>query len=200
MVRLARGVLVYLLALLLVTGCGAGAATQSGGATASGTSTATESDIAKGESGAPTPGTETAAPKTDGTTQTIAFKTEPPGATIIIDGKDKHTSPAEVCLTCDANHSYEIDKDGYEKASGTLNSVRDYQEKSAVPGKVGAVVANVLVAGAIGALAGLAMVATRAPIIPVIIPNIKAGHPGYTAGPPRLEPDKIEVALEPESP
>ncbi len=199
MVRSARAVLVYLLALMIVTGCGAGAATRGAG-TASGTDTTTEPEIAKGESGAPGPGTETAAPKTDGTTQTIAFKTDPPGATIVIDGKDKYTTPAEVCLTCDMNHSYEIDKDGYEKASGTLNSVRDYQEKSKVPGKVGAVVANVLAAGAMGALAGLLMVATRVPVVPIITPNFQAGHPGYTAGPPRLEPDKIEVALEPESP
>ncbi len=189
MVRVARTFLVYLLALLMICGCGGGAGT-----------TNTDPDVAKGEGGAPAPGTETAAAKSDGTTQTIAFKTEPPGATILIDGKDKYTSPAEVCLTCDMNHSYEIDKDGYEKASGTLNSVRDYKEKSAVPGKVGATVANVLAAGAIGALAGLLMVATRVPVVPIVIPNIQPGHPGYTAGPPRLEPDKIEVALEPESP
>jgi hypothetical protein len=199
MVRIARAVLVYLLAVLMITGCGAGAATRGGGAAANGPSASTETGTAAGESGAPAPGTETATGKTDSTTQVIAFKTEPPGANIIIDGKDRHTSPAEICLACNVDHSYEIDKDGYEKANGTINSVRDYKEKSKVPGKVGAFVATLLLAGAMGALAGVAM-AAGAPVVPIITPNIKAGHPGYTAGPPRLEPDKIEVTLEPESP
>jgi hypothetical protein len=119
----------------------------------------------------------------------IAFKTEPPDAIIIIDGKDKYASPAEVCLTCDVDHSYEIAKDDYEKASGTIRSVRDYAEKSKVPGIVG----KVLLVGAMGALGGL-------PLAAVGLLTPMGGHPGYKAGPPRLEPDKIAVELAPESP
>jgi hypothetical protein len=195
MVGIARAVLVYLLVLLIITGCGTGA-----GASRTGT-TNPETDTASGGTEAPTPGTEATPRKTDGTTQMITFKTEPPDAVIVIDGKDKYTSPAEVCLTCNVEHSYEIAKDGYETTSGTISSVRDYKEKSRVPGKVGNFVVNMLAAAAMGALAGAAA-AAGAPVVPLIIPNIKTGtgHPGYTSGPPRLEPDKIEVELTPESP
>jgi hypothetical protein len=198
--KICRAILVYLLVLLMVSGCGTGAATRgSTGAVASGTEAAAsgETGAASSETGTPTPGAGTAGQEGDGTTQVITFKTEPPGAQIVIDGKDNLTSPAEVRLTTAQKHSYEISKDAYEKVTGTIDSVRDQKERSKVPGIIGGLVAAVLVGAAMGALAGVARVPT-----PIFLPGPAVGssHPGYTYGPPRLEPTKVEVELAPMSP
>jgi len=200
MEKIGRAVLVYLLVLSMVAGCGTGGATRgSTGAAANGTAEAAggETGTAGSETATPAPGTAPPAPAGDGTTQVITFKTDPPGAAIVIDGKDHFTSPAEVPLTAAQQHSYEISKDAYEKASGTIESVRDQKERSKVPGIVGGLVAAVLVGAAMGALAAATGVAA-----PLFIPgpNVGSGHPGYTYGPPRLEPTKVEVELAPLSP
>jgi PEGA domain len=186
MVGIAKAALVYLLAVLFVTGCGAGAATREGGTAAGGPNATTDTKTDGGESGAPAPGTEAANDKTSGTTQMITFKTEPPGATIVIDGKDRYTSPVEICLTNGVVHSYEIEKEDYEKVSGTIKSVPVVKEKSKGPQMARALVGGLLQGGVVGALLTTAIMARE--------------HPGYTTGPPRLQTDKIEVALEPESP
>ena len=188
MFGIARAFLIYLMVLLMITGCGTGTAFRGN---VTGTESATPNsgnDPIGGETGVGgAENAKTAAPG-DGKTQVIGFKTDPPNATIIIDGKEKFVSPAEVCLTCDVDHSYEIAKDDYEKASGTIRSVRDYQQKSKVPGIVG----KALLVGATLA---------RGPFLRrccLLVPP--PGHPGHKAGPPRLEPDKIVVELAPESP
>jgi hypothetical protein len=190
--RIGKAVLVYILVLLTAAGCGGGAATRgSTGAAAGGTG-----DAASGTDPA-TPQPDTATREGDGTTQVIAFKTEPPGATILIDGKDSYTSPAEIPLATAQSHSYEISKDAYEKVTGNIDTVRDQKERSRVPGIIGTLLAAVVVGAAMGALAGV----SRIPV-PTYVPGpgVASSHPGYTYGPPRLEPTKVEVELAPMSP
>ena len=49
----------------------------------------------------------------NGTRQKVAFSSDPPGASVIVDGTEMGTTPTEVALARDQKHSVRIQKAGY---------------------------------------------------------------------------------------
>lgn len=80
-----------------------------------------------------------------GSKQKVLVTSEPPGAAIVVDGKDAGVTPAVIRLKRVADHKVEISKEGYRTATVTLSHTIS-----------GATCGNVLLGGIIGmALDGL---------------------------------------------
>src|SRR5260370_42161137 len=57
-----------------------------------------------------------------GTRQTVAFSSDPPGASVIVDGTNLGTTPAEIELARHDSHSVRIEKVGYVPYETTTSS------------------------------------------------------------------------------
>ena len=74
-----------------------------------------------------------------GTTQDVGITTDPTGADLLLDGKERYQSPIKVTMKRKEDHMVEIIKDGYQKETVYIQSVLS-----------GAVAGNLLAGGIIG--------------------------------------------------
>ena len=74
-----------------------------------------------------------------GTTQDISVVTDPSGADLLVDGRERYKSPAKIILSRKNDHFIEITMDGYQKETVTIKSVLS-----------GAVAGNIIAGGLIG--------------------------------------------------
>ncbi|HSI35536.1 MAG: PEGA domain-containing protein [Phycisphaerae bacterium] len=80
-----------------------------------------------------------------GDSQKVKFETDPSGAEVVVDGKDKVTTPGELTLKRRETHNVEVRKDGYKTVQFTLGAEFD-----------GAVLTDLVVPGG-SALTGLSV-------------------------------------------
>jgi len=72
-----------------------------------------------------------------GTRQTVAFSSDPPGASVIVDGTNLGTTPAEIELARHDSHSVRIEKVGYVPyETTTSSSLNNWQWLDVVPALV----------------------------------------------------------------
>ena len=78
----------------------------------------------------------------NGTKQKVAFSSDPPGASVTVDGTEMGTTPTEVALARDHKHSVRIEKAGYVAyESSTTTTFHDVWMLADMP--VGAVVPGI---------------------------------------------------------
>ncbi len=58
----------------------------------------------------------------NGTRQKVSFSSDPPGASVIVDGTEMGTTPTEVALARDQKHSVRIEKAGYVAYESALST------------------------------------------------------------------------------
>ena len=69
-----------------------------------------------------------------GTRQTVAFSSDPPGSSVIVDGTNLGTTPAEIELARHDSHSVRIEKVGYVPYETTTSSrINNWQWLDIVP-------------------------------------------------------------------
>jgi hypothetical protein len=74
-----------------------------------------------------------------GTTQDIGITTDPSGAEIVVDGRERYKSPIKITMKRKDDHIVEVSKDGYQKETVNIKSVVS-----------GAVAGNIIAGGLIG--------------------------------------------------
>ncbi|MBM4289812.1 MAG: SHOCT domain-containing protein [Deltaproteobacteria bacterium] len=74
-----------------------------------------------------------------GTTQDVAITTDPAGAELVVDGRERYRSPAKITMKRKEDHVVEVNKAGFQKETVNIKSVLS-----------GAVAGNIIAGGLIG--------------------------------------------------
>jgi len=74
-----------------------------------------------------------------GTTQDVAITTDPSGAELVVDGRERYRSPAKITMKRKEDHIVEVNKGGFQKETVNIKSVLS-----------GAVAGNIIAGGLIG--------------------------------------------------